>query len=167
MLSSKVEKALNLQLNAEMYSAYLYLSMSAFCASRNLSGFANWMRVQFEEEQAHALKLYQYILDRDGRVILSTIETPPYEWKDIIDVFEKVQDHEGTVTASINNLLDLALEEKDHATATMLQWFVTEQVEEEANVSDLLDQLKLVEGKGAGLFMLDREAKSRQFVPLA
>lgn len=167
MLNPNVEKALNEQLNAEMYSAYLYLSMSAYCAAKNLSGFANWMRVQFEEEQAHALKLYQYILDRDGRVMLSTIETPPSEWDGIIDVFEKVLYHEGTVTNSINNLLNLALSEKDHATATMLQWFVTEQVEEEANVSDLLDQLKLVEGKGAGLFMLDREAKARKFVPLA
>jgi ferritin len=166
MLAAKIESELNRQLNAELYSAHLYLSMSAYCASKNLSGFAHWMRIQFEEEQAHALKLYKYILDRGGRVLLASIESPESEWGGIIDVFENVLKHEGTITKSINDVVDAALAEKDHATVALLQWFVTEQVEEEAGVSDILDQLKLINGAGAGLFMLDREAKARVFVPV-
>lgn len=166
MLKERIEKELNKQHNAEMFSAYLYLSMSAFLASKNLSGFANWMQIQFQEEQAHAMKLYNYILDRGGRVTLEAIEKPQTEWKDVIDVFEEVFKHEQKVTGLINNLVDISIEEKDHATVGELQWFVTEQVEEEANASDLLDQLKLIEGKGSGLFMLDREMKQRVFVPI-
>jgi len=166
MIKSRIEKELNKQLNAEYYSAYLYLSMSAYLSSVNLQGFSNWMKVQFEEEQAHAMKLYDYILDRGGRVILGQIEAPPYEWTDIINLFEDVFEHEQKVSHMINELVNISIEEKDHATVSMLQWFVTEQVEEEANVSDLLDQLKLIEGKGAGLFMLDREAKQRLFTPI-
>lgn len=166
MLNKRLEKELIKQINAEMYSAYLYLSMSAYVASINLNGFANWMKIQFEEEQAHAMKLFQYILDRGGRVTLDTIEAPPYEWDNIINIFEDVLSHEQKITGMINELVNIALEEKDHATVSELQWFVTEQVEEEANVSDLLDQLKLIEGKGAGLFILDREVKQRIFVPL-
>lgn len=165
MLNKKLELELNKQVNAEFYSAYLYLSMSAFLATKNLSGFSNWMKVQFKEEQFHALKLYQYILDRGGMVELETIEKPKTEWKDILDVFEEVLAHEEKVTSLINNLVDVAMQEKDHATVNMLQWFVAEQVEEEANVSEFLDQLKLIEGKGSGLFMLDREAKQRAFTP--
>ncbi len=166
MLNKRLEKELTKQINAEMYSAYLYLSMAAYVASINLNGFANWMKIQFEEEQAHAMKLYQYLLDRGGRVTLDTIEAPPYEWDNIINVFEDVLSHEQKITGMINELVNIALEEKDHATVSELQWFVTEQVEEEANVSDLLDQLKFIEGKGAGLFILDREAKQRIFVPI-
>ena len=165
MLNKKLELELNKQVNAEFYSAYLYLSMSAFLATKNLSGFSNWMKVQFEEEQFHALKLYQYILDRGGRVELEIIEKPKTKWKNILNVFEEVLAHEEKVTSLINNLVDVAMQEKDHATVNMLQWFVAEQVEEEANVSDILDQLKLIEGKGSGLFMLDREAKQRIFTP--
>lgn len=167
MLNKKLELELNKQVNAEFYSAYLYLSMSAFLATKNLSGFSNWMKVQFEEEQFHALKLYQYILDRGGRVELEIIEKPKTKWKNILNVFEEVLAHEEKVTSLINNLVDVAMQEKDHATVNMLQWFVAEQVEEEANVSDILDQLKLIEGKGSGLFMLDREAKQRIFTPPA
>jgi len=165
MLNKRLEVELNKQLNAELYSAYLYLSMSAYLASKNLSGFSNWMKVQFEEEQFHALKFYNYIIDRGGNVTLTAIEAPKTEWKDILDVFKDVLAHEEKVTALINELVNIAMEEKDHATASALQWFVTEQVEEEATVSDLLNQLKLVEGKGSGLFMLDREAKQRAFTP--
>jgi len=164
MLSKKIESELNKQINAEFYSAYLYLSMSAFLASKNLSGFSNWMKVQFEEEQYHAIKLYQYVLDRGGQVLLDTIDKPKITWENIIDVFEDVLDHERKVTGLINNLVEIAMQEKDHATVNMLQWFIEEQVEEEANVSDLLDQLKLIGGKGSGLFMLDREAKQRKFI---
>jgi len=167
MLNKRLETELNKQLNAELFSAYLYLSMSASMASKNLSGFSNWMKVQFEEEQFHALKLYNYIIDRGGKVTLTEIAAPKTEWNDIIDVFEDVLAHEKKVTGLINELVNIAMEEKDHATVNALQWFVTEQVEEEATVSDLLDQLKLVEGKGSGLFILDREAKLRVYTPPA
>ncbi len=167
MLNSRLEKEINKQINAELYSAYLYLSMSAYLSSKNLSGFANWMKVQFEEEQFHALKLYQYILERGGKIELEKIDKPKIVWKDTIEVFEESLAHEELVTSLINNLVDIAIEEKDHATLNMLQWFVAEQVEEEANVTDILDQLKLIDGKGSGLFMLDREAKARSFTPPA
>jgi len=139
--------------------------MSAFLASKNLSGFSNWMKVQFEEEQFHALKLYQYILDRGGKVELEKIEKPKTEWANIVNVFEEVLAHEEKITSLINNLVDLAIQEKDHATVNMLQWFVEEQVEEEANASDLLGQLKLIQGKGSGLYMIDKELKQRVFTP--
>ena len=165
MLSKKIEKALNKQINAEFYSAYLYLSMSAYLQDISLIGFANWMRVQYEEEQFHALKMYDYLLERGGQVKLETVKAPPHKWKNIIDVYEEVLKHEQEVTRSINELMSLAIEEHDHATANFLQWFVDEQVEEEATVSDLLAQLKLVGGQGSGLFMLDREAAQRKFIP--
>jgi len=166
MLSKRLEEELNKQVNAELYSSYLYLSMSAYLASINLNGFSNWMKIQFEEEQAHAMKLFQYILDRGGRVNLLAIDNPPGEWNGIIDVFDNTYAHEQEVTRLINDLVNVSMEEKDHATVALLQWFVSEQVEEEANVSDILDQLKLIEGKGAGLFLLDREMKQRVFVPI-
>ncbi len=167
MLSKKIEKALNNQINAEFYSAYLYLSMSAYLQDISLIGFANWMRVQYEEEQFHALKMYDYLLERGGKVKLETVKAPPHQWENIIDVYKEVLKHEQEVTRSINELMSLALEEHDHATANFLQWFVDEQVEEEATVSDLLAQLKLVGGQGSGLFMLDREAAQRNFFPPA
>jgi len=167
MLNKKLELELNKQINAEFYSAYLYLSMSAYLSSKNLSGFSNWMKVQFEEEQFHAMKLYQYVLDRGGNIELNLIEKPKTEWKNIVDVFVDVLAHEEKVTSLINNLVDVAMKEKDHATVNMLQWFIAEQVEEEANASEILDQIKLIDGKGSGLFMLDREAKQRIFTPPA
>ncbi len=165
MLNKKIEKALNEQINAEFYSAYMYLSMAAYLESMNLSGFSNWMKVQFEEEQFHAMKFYDYVLERGGEIKLKAIDKPPHKWKDIIEVFEATLEHEREVTKMINDLVDLAISEKDHATVNFLQWFVDEQVEEEASVEELLSQLKLVEGKGSGLFMLDREAKQRTFTP--
>ncbi len=166
MINNKLELELNNQLNAELYSAYLYLSMSAFLSTKNLPGFSHWMKVQFEEEQAHAMKLFQYIMDRGGMVTLQEIKAPQAEWKGIIDVFENVVNHEAYITERINNLVDLALELKDHATVTLMQWYVNEQVEEEASVRDIFDQLKLIDGQGAGLFMLDREARQRTFTPI-
>lgn len=166
MINKRLEVELNKQLNAELYSAFMYLSMSAFLSHINLSGFAHWMRIQFEEEQAHALKFYQYIIDRGGAIAFEDIKSSKSEWGDIITVFAEVQKHEAEVTMGINNLMNIAMEEKDHATLTFLQWFVNEQVEEEASVADLLTQLRLIEGKGSGLFMLDREAKQRVFVPV-
>jgi len=167
MLNKKIEKELNNQINAEFFSAYLYLSMSAYLASQNLNGFANWMLVQFQEEQFHAMKFYNYVIERGGKVTLKPIEGPKIEWKNIIEVFEATLEHEQKITKLINNLINLSILEKDHATASMLQWFVTEQVEEEANVDDILQQLKMLDGKGAGLFMLDREMKQRIFSPPA
>lgn len=166
MISKRLEEELNKQLNAELYSAYLYLSMAAYLATKNLPGFSSWMKVQFEEEQAHAMKLFQYIIDRGGKVELMEIKAPKMSWQGIIDVFESVVNHESHVTKMINNLVDMALEEKDHATVSLMQWYVTEQVEEEASVNDIFDQLKLIDGQGAGLFMLDREARQRVFVPI-
>lgn len=164
MLSQKMEDALNEQINAEMYSAYLYLAMSAYFEDQNLSGFANWMYVQAQEEMTHAMKIYRYINDRGGRVHLKPIEGPPTEWKDAAKIAEEVYAHEQKVTGMIHDLVNLAREEKDHGTDNMLQWFVSEQVEEEANADELLQQLKMVGGKGQGLLMLDRELSKRQFV---
>jgi ferritin len=164
MLPDKIEKALNEQINAEFYSAYLYLSMSAYLNDISLTGFAAWTRAQYEEEMFHAMKMYDFVLERGGKISLKAIETPKHEWKDIIDVFEDILAHEQKITGLINNLVSMAIDERDHATVNFLQWFVDEQVEEEANVSDLLAQLKLVGGNGSGLFMLDREAAQRKFV---
>ncbi len=166
MISKTLEKELNNQLNAELYSAYLYLSMAAYLSQKNLNGFSNWTKVQFEEEQSHANKLFQYILDRGGKVELKQINQPKSEWNGIIDIFENILKHEQYITSRINELVDIAMSEKDHATVALMQWYVNEQVEEEATVSDILDQLKLIEGKGSGLFMLDREAKQRVFKPI-
>jgi len=164
MLSDKMEKALNEQVNAEMYSAYLYLAMSAYFEDQNLSGFANWMHVQAQEEMSHAMKIYNYIHDRGGRVVLEQIDKPQSEWENTQKVVEEVFAHEQKVTQMIHNLVNLARDEKDHGTDNMLQWFVSEQVEEEANADELLQQVKMIGSQGHGLLMLDRELKQRQFV---
>lgn len=163
MLSKKMEKAFNDQINAELFSSYLYLSMSAYLSSANLPGFANWMGVQTKEENAHATMMFNFVLERGGNIKLQPIAQPRTSWKNIIDVFEEVYAHEQKVTKLIHNLLDIALQEKDHASANFLQWFVSEQVEEEASASEILEQLKIVEGKGHGLLLLDRELKTRTF----
>ncbi len=167
MISKKVEEALNRQINAELYSAYLYLSMNAYFLSINLAGFANWMRVQALEETTHADKFYGFLNDRGGRVILAPIEGPPHDWSSPLAAFEDAYRHEQKVTAMINALMDLAIEEKDHATASMLSWFVDEQVEEESNADGIVRQLKLVGDNSGGLFMLDRELSARAFTPPA
>lgn len=164
MLKEKMLKALNEQINAEQYSALLYLSMSAWFSDKGLPGFANWMYVQYQEEMTHANKFFNYVVERDGRVLLKAIEQMPTEWESIIDVFEKTLEHEQKVTGLINNLVDIAIEEKDHAAQSFLKWFVDEQVEEEANVKEILDTLKLIDGQGNGIFMLDREMRQRVFV---
>jgi len=167
MLTKKMEDELNDQIVREMFSSNLYLSMSSYFESINLRGFANWMRIQAQEEFAHTMKFYEYILDRGGRAIIGQIEAPHNQWENVLDVYSEVLDHERAVTASINNLVKIAREENDFATDNFLQWYVAEQVEEEANVSDVLEQLKMIDGKGAGLFILDRELKQRVFVPIA
>lgn len=167
MIKKTLEKAINSQITAEFYSAYLYLSMSAWFAERNLPGFANWTRVQFQEEQFHALKFYDYLLQRQGIVKLAAIDAPPVEWKSPLDVFEQIYKHEIKVTGLINNLMDLAIKESDHACAMMLQWFVNEQVEEESNADAIVQKLKLVQDNPTALFMIDQELAARVFTPPA
>lgn len=167
MLTDKMEEALNGQLNAELYSAYLYLSMSAYFQSVNLGGFATWMRVQAQEELVHAMKLYDFINERGGRTRLRQVDAPPTEWDFPLAAFEAAYAHEQKVTALINDLVDLALGEKDHASHVFLQWFVTEQVEEEDSANGVVQKLKLMGEAQGGLFMLDRELGQRTFTPPA
>ena len=164
MLNKRIEEELNKQINAEIWSAYLYLSMSAYFEDKNLPGFANWMRVQYQEELTHALKIFDYVNERGGRVILQPIEKVKTDWRDTVEVFEETLKHEQHVTGLINNLVNVAIEEKDHATNNTLQWFVSEQVEEEAAADEILQQLKMLQGKKEGVFMLDRELKQRTFI---
>jgi ferritin len=167
MISKKMEKAINEQINAEMYSAYLYLSMKAYFESINLKGFANWMDVQDKEETFHAMKFYAYVADRGGRVKLTGIEGPKVDWKSPLDAFEDVLTHERKVTKLINELVDLAIAEKDHASNAFLQWFITEQVEEEMNADAIIQQLKLMGDAPGGLFMIDKELALRVYTPPA
>lgn len=167
MIKKKMQEALNYQLNRELYSSYLYLSMSAYFQSINMEGFAHWMRVQTQEELAHAMKFYDYLVQRKGRVTLSSIEDPPLEWGSPLEAFEHVYEHEQKVTGLINDLVDLAISEQDHATNNFLQWFVTEQVEEEESASEVVEKLKLVGDATEGLFMLDKELGQRVFNPPA
>ncbi|MCP4612571.1 MAG: ferritin [Planctomycetes bacterium] len=167
MISKKMEEALNEQVNAELYSSYLYLSMESFFKSQNLNGFANWMRIQTQEEVMHATKMYDFINERGGRALLKAIEGPPTEWESTLAVFKAVYEHEQKVTGLVNNLVDLAITEKDHATNSFLQWFVNEQVEEEASADEIVQQLKMVEKAPGGIFMFDRELGQRVFTPPA
>ena len=167
MISKKMVDALNEQVNAELYSAYLYLSMESYFKSENLNGFANWMRVQTQEEVAHATKIYDFINERGGRVTLKAIEGPQTEWDSALAVFKAAYEHEQKVTGLINNLVDLAIKEKDHATNSFLQWFVNEQVEEESSADEIVQQLKMMENAPGGMFMLDRELGQRVFTPPA
>jgi ferritin len=161
MLTEKMQTALNAQLNAELYSSYLYLSMNAYFKSVNLDGFANWMHYQAREELEHSLKFYDFIIQRGGKVQLQQIAAPPTEWNSPLAVFEATLEHEQKVTGLINNLVDVAHEERDHATSIFLQWFVSEQVEEEESVGGVLEQLKLMGDAKGGLFMIDRELAKR------
>jgi ferritin len=167
MLNEKIEKALNNQLNAELYSSYLYLSMAAYFQSINLSGFASWMDVQAKEEWAHGMKFYSFINERGGRVVLQAIDAPSSEWDSPLAVFEAVFKHEQKVTGLINELVELALKERDHATNIFLQWFVTEQVEEEDSANDIVQKIKLMGDAKGALFMLDRELGQRTFTATA
>jgi len=165
MIGKKMEEALNGQLNAELYSAYLYLSMAAYFESSDLPGFANWMRVQNEEERFHAMKFYNYVIERGGRVTLRPIEAPPSDWDSPLAVFEATLTHEQKVTGLINELVYLAREQKDNASEIFLQWFVNEQVEEEDNVSAVLGQLKRIKDSPQALYMMDKEMAQRVFAP--
>ncbi|MEA2101557.1 MAG: ferritin [Thermodesulfobacteriota bacterium] len=165
MLSNNMLNALNTQINKEIYSAYLYMSMSAYSQYIGLKGFAKWFMVQYNEEMEHAMKIYTYINDQGEPVKLKAIDEPPVEFESPLDMFEKTLNHEKFITKSINELADIAIAEKDHATGIFLQWFITEQIEEEGNDNDIINQLKLIGDNGNGLVMLDRELGSRIFTP--
>jgi ferritin len=161
MISAALQKAINEQINKELYSSYLYLSMAAYFEDQNLPGFANWMYVQEGEEREHGKKFYEYLVDRGAKVELKAIAAPATTWKSSLEVFKEVQKHEAFVTASINSLYEIALSEKDYASQIMLQWFITEQIEEEKNAAEIVQKLELIESKGTAVLMLDHEMGHR------
>lgn len=163
MVNQKIQDAFNEQINAEIYSSYLYLSMTAYFASINLEGFATWMRVQAQEELIHAMKFFDYLKERGGVVNLKAIDGPPTRWDSPLAAFQEAYRHEQKVTSLINNLVDISIQERDHASNAFLQWFVTEQVEEEASADAVVQNLKLAGDHGGGLFMIDRELGTRVF----
>ena len=165
MMDEKMVKAINDQMNAELYSSYLYFSMAAYFDSIGLKGSSSWMRVQAMEEQAHTKKFYDFLTARGGRVVLSEIKAPPAEWDTPLAVFEHVLEHEQMVTGLINGLMDLSIELKDHATSSFLKWYIDEQVEEEESAEEVLQNLKLNADNPGGLFMIDKELAARVFVP--
>jgi ferritin len=161
MIKKAMQDAMNDQINKELYSSYLYLSMAAYLEDKNLSGFAHWMRVQETEEREHAMKFYDFIVERGGRVTLKAIDAPKTEWKSTLELAEEVAAHEGMVTASIYALYELALKEKDYPAQIMLQWFINEQVEEEKNAAEIVANLKLIEDRGTAVLMLDHRLAKR------
>jgi ferritin len=167
MISDKMTSSLNDQINAEIYSAYLYLGMSAQFANTGLKGAANWFYVQAQEEMTHAQRIYDYILSQGSKILLQAIDAPPTEFGTLLDAFKSALEHEQKVTAMINNLADIASDEKDKATEIFLQWFVTEQVEEEENAQEQVDKLKLAGDNIQVIFMIDNELSARVFTPPA
>lgn len=163
MLSNKLQEALNAQINAEQWSAYLYLSMSLDAAAKGYKGIANWFSIQYQEEQAHAQLFIDYVQSRGGRVILSPIAAVPTEWATPLDMFRETLAHEQKVTSLIDNLCHLAADEKDFATSNHLIWFVNEQVEEEENARDIIDQLRMVSESQMGLYLIDKELGTRTY----
>lgn len=161
MISNDMQNVLFTQLNDEFYSAYLYLAMSAYCAHIDFNGAATWLKHQYEEEQMHATKIYNYLIDQGAHVELQAIPQPPSEFGTILEVFTASLRHEQAMTEKLNNLSDIALKEKDHATYNLLQWFVNEQVEEEATVGEIIAKLKLVKDDGYGLLMIDSDLGAR------
>lgn len=161
MISKAMQDAINEQINKEFFSSYLYLSMAAYFENKNLAGFAKWMHVQEGEERAHGMKLYEFLVDRGGRVLLKPIAAPETDWKTSLDLFRQVAEHEAAVTASIHALYALAAKENDYAAQVMLQWFITEQVEEEKNATEIVQQLELVEARGTAVLMLDHRLGKR------
>jgi len=163
MISEKLQEALNNQINEELFSSYLYLSMSSFFQESDLPGFATWMRVQAQEELTHAMKIFDFIVERGGSVNLKAVKEPVHEWNSPLAAFEAAYDHERHITGCIDDLVDLAREHRDHATEIFLQWFVTEQVEEEASADEIVKKLRMIDGSKNGLFMIDRELGARVF----
>ncbi len=165
MLSEKMVMKLNYQINRELYSAYLYLSMASYADAEGLNGFANWFKIQAKEEEFHAEKMYNYVNQQGRRVVLEAIEQPQTDFTSMVGLFEQTLKHEKVVTSLINGLVKLAREENDYATESFLQWYVTEQVEEEANPAEMIQKLKYVGKDGRGLLMLDKELAARIFTP--
>lgn len=161
MLSKEVEKAINNQIKNEYYSSYIYLSMASYCESINMQGFANWMRTQSDEEMKHAMRLFDYVIARDGRVVLQSIPKPPLDFGSLAKIFQQVLDHEREVTSMINKLYELAINDNDHATAVELQWFISEQVEEEKSAKDILEKLRMAGDDPSALLILDRQISER------
>ncbi len=164
MLSKTIENALNDQITYEFYSEYLYLAMASYCDSIDLGGFANWLIAQAEEEHTHALRIFRFVQSREGVVELGALEKPKSDYKDVAELFEAILQHERSVTARINSIYELALKEKDYPTQVEMEWFITEQVEEEKTVSDILKQIRWVKDNPMGLFMLDQQLGQRQTV---
>ena len=167
MISKKIEEVLNAQINAEFWSAYLYLSMSANFAVKGNPGFANWFNIQFKEEQDHAQIFIKYLLSRGGKVVLSPIEAVKTEWESPLDAYKDTLEHEKKVTSMINNLYALASAENDYATQSMLKWFIDEQVEEEETAQGLIDSLTMIKDNGFGIYMLDKELSARTYTQAA
>jgi len=164
MISKDLQKALIEQLNKEYHSAYIYLGMSAYCSKEGFNGAANWFLIQYQEEVAHGMKMFKYLEDQDVSIELPEIKAVKVEYKSLLDVFKKSLNHEQSMTKNLNNLSDLAMKDKDHATYNLLQWYVTEQVEEESTVGEIIDHIKLVGENGYGLYTIDKELASRSFV---
>lgn len=163
MIKEPIQKSINDQIQAETFSSYLYLQMAAWLESKNLKGMANWMRIQTQEEVVHSLKFYQFLLERGGEVKLQAIEQPQHEWNSPLELFEAAMKHEQYITDRINKMVDLAIQENDHATRSFLQWYVDEQVEEEANAEENVLNLKMVGDHGGGLMMVDQKMGQRVF----
>ncbi len=161
MLSDEVGDAINNQIKNEYYSSYLYLSMAAHCETINMQGFASWLRQQSQEELAHAMRLFDFVIDREGRVVLHAIDKPPVDFGSLVEMFQSVYEHEREVTGMINSLYELAINENDHATTVELQWFIREQVEEEKSAKDILDKLELAGDSSSALLILDRQLADR------
>jgi ferritin len=161
MISEKIQNAINEQIKAEFDSAHLYLAMAAYCESINFKGFAIWFRKQAEEERGHAQRLFEYLVDRGGKVVLKGLDAPATDFGSMLNAFQKTLDHERHITGLINRVYEMAVGEKDYATQEHLNWFVKEQVEEEATASELLEQIKMVDGKPGSLIYLDRHAGKR------
>lgn len=165
MLTKKLQNALNEQINKEFFSEYLYLSMSAYLESIEMEGFANYFNVQAQEEHFHAMKMFNFVHDKGGRVILKSLAEPRSNYKSVLEVIEDALEHERQITKSINDLMDVAIKENDHSVKSFLEWYVDEQVEEEATMTKLIAKLKMIKGEGLGLLTLDNELSSRKFTP--
>ena len=161
MIGKAMQDAINDQINKELYSSYLYLSMAAYFEEENLPGFAHWMRVQEGEEREHGMKFYEHVIERGGRVQLKAIDAPGTDWKTSLELFNEVAAHEAKVTASINALYELALKEKDYPAQVLLQWFINEQVEEEKNAAEIVANLQLIDARGTAVLMLDHTLSKR------
>jgi ferritin len=161
VISQKLQNAINEQINSEFYAAHLYLSMAAFCDTRSLGGFSHWLKLQYSEELSHAMKLFDFITDRGGRVVLQAIRQPPVEFESVATVMRMALEHEQQVTASIDGLYELALEERDYSAHVLLEWFVDEQVEEEKSLTEIIDHLEMIGNDGTGLLLLDSRLGAR------